>query len=117
MKNKYILLLFYLLCSCENDKYKGYVYDINYEPLKDVNIYNLDTKETTITNDAGYFELNKKKDLSSKLVFKKDGFATDTISSIEIQNGEQQKERFTGEVVFLLNKKYKDSIFKINGSK
>ncbi|KRD61203.1 hypothetical protein ASE40_06540 [Flavobacterium sp. Root935] len=117
MMNRYILLLFYLVCSCKNDKYNGYVYDTNCKPLKDVTIYNIHSKKATITNEAGYFELDKNHDVSSKLIFKKDGFSIDTIVAIEIRNGEQQKERFTGEVIFLLSEKYKDSIYKINGSK
>lgn len=89
-KNVFLVLL---LSICKADKYTGYVYDMDKNPLAVVSVSTLYEKQITTTNSSGYFELYKQKDISDQLIFKKATFSTDTIASIQIQNGEQQHER------------------------
>lgn len=112
---KRMIFLILLLPCCKVEKYTGYVYGLDNKPVPRVTVTALHENEKTLTDSAGYFKLDKLHDISGELVFQKVGFSTDTIASIQIQNGEQQKRRFKGERTYLLKKSYKDSIFRANG--
>ncbi len=107
-----------MFIDCNSKSYKGYVYDgISKKPLSKVQIIDLKSNQKSITNESGYFELKKNENISSVLVFSKKLYYSDTISTIQIQNGEVQKELFNGDTIYLLKKQARDSIYKINNLK
>lgn len=116
MKKLVSLSIILLLLNCNKDIYYGYIYDrITKKPLPNVTIIDYKHGQKSISKDNGYFEVEKIKNSSSKLIFQKDLYHTDTINSIQIQNGEKQVELFKGDSIFLLKVKDRDSIYRKNG--
>lgn len=116
---KLLLFLFFelVLISCHKSNYEGYLYDtINRKPISGVQVSDLVSGDKTVTNEKGYFILQKRDDISSSLIFHKEQYYKNTICSIQIQNGEKQKELFKGDAIFILKNEVKDSILKINGA-
>lgn len=110
------IMLFILLISCKNQDYYGYIYDIdNKTPISNVIVNDFLNNKNTKTNQNGYFNLEKGSS-SSKLVFKKENYITDTVNSIQIQNGERMVEKFKGEKIYLsrISSNFKDSIKNLN---
>jgi len=119
-KNQHImrLLILFLLIAmgCNQQNYEGYVYDaIDKKPISGMQVLDLENGTKTTTDQKGYFNLKKNNDISSALTFYKAPYYQDTISSMQIQNGERQKELFKGEDIFILKKKARDSIIRKNG--
>ncbi|SHK24108.1 carboxypeptidase-like regulatory domain-containing protein [Chryseobacterium polytrichastri] len=107
-----LLFIIILFTGCKSKHYEGYIYDgITKKPILGVQILDLSTDFKTITDKKGHFKIQKNNNISSTLVFQKDLYHTDTISSIQIQNGERQKELFKGDIIYMLKKKDRDSIF------
>ncbi|MBL3657554.1 hypothetical protein [Fulvivirga sediminis] len=86
------LFLLLCLCSCKvnRDFYWGYVY-YDQKPLTDVTVKtNSDNVVDSVQTDAiGFFKLAKQPHSAQPLIFKKEGFITDTIPSIWYQHGEK----------------------------
>lgn len=61
--------------------------------------------------------LKKNQNISSVLIFSKKLYYSDTIPTVQIQNGEIQRELFNGDTIYLLKKEARDSIYKINNLK
>jgi len=119
-KNQHIMRLLILLLlismGCNQQNYEGYVYDaIDKKPISGMQVLDLENGTKTTTDQKGYFNLKKNNDISSSLTFYKEPYYQDTISSIQIQNGERQKELFKREDIFILKKKARDSIIRKNG--
>lgn len=103
------------LIGCKQHYYEGYVHDaIDKKPISGMQVLDLVNDTKTITDHRGYFKLLKNNNISSSLIFQKKPDYQDTISSIQIQNGEQQKELFKGEKIFILKNKVRDSILRKN---
>lgn len=45
--------------------------------------------------------MKKLENVSSSLIFEKEGYRKDTIRSIQIQNGEQQQEVFNEKIIYI----------------
>ncbi len=90
-KPYYAILLTLFIFSCKQEKkfYHGKVLDENNQPMSAVIVKELDGKDSVLTMDDGYFQLAKKPDRIDDLVFRKDGFQTDTIPSVSSHAGEQ----------------------------
>ena len=107
MKKIFIILIYIIMLSCNiyNSKkefYTGYVYDFDTEkPLQNVKVIELESNHETTTNEKGYFSMKKLENVSSSLIFEKEGYRKDTIRSIQIQNGEQQQEVFKGKIIYI----------------
>lgn len=115
MKISLFLIIYLIFTDCKSSSYKGYVYDgISKKPLSKVQITDLKSNHKSTTDENGYFELKKDKNISSILVFIKKPYYSDTISTIQIQNGERQKELFNGDTLYLLRKEARDSIYRMN---
>ncbi|XZF14364.1 carboxypeptidase-like regulatory domain-containing protein [Chitinophagaceae bacterium MMS25-I14] len=114
IRSVYLRSVMALFSSCSSDKYYGYVYDVQEHPVKKVKVFDLmDHTKDTYTDSNGYFKLIKTKSASGKLVFEKEGYCSDTIWSIEIENGEQQHEKLKGERIHITTKEYHDSLLKV----
>ena len=110
MKKIFIILVCIMTLSCNNKKefYIGYVYDFDTEkPLQNVKVIELESNHETTTNEKGYFSMKKLENVSSSLIFEKEGYRKDTIRSIQIQNGEQQQEVFKGKIIYISKLKEK----------
>ena len=104
MKKIFIILICIIVLSCNSKKefYTGYVYDFDTEkPLQNVKVIELESNHETTTNEKGYFSMKKLENVSSSLIFEKEGYKKDTIRSIQIQNGEQQQEVFKGKIIYI----------------
>ena len=104
MKKIFIILIYIIVLSCNSKKefYTGYVYDFDTEkPLQNVKVIELESNHETTTNEKGYFSMKKLENVSSSLIFEKEGYRKDTIRSIQIQNGEQQQEVFNGKIIYI----------------
>lgn len=104
MKKIFIILIYIIVLSCNSKKefYTGYVYDFDTEkPLQNVKVIELESNHETTTNEKGYFSMKKLENVSSSLIFEKEGYRKDTIRSIQIQNGEQQQEVFKGKIIYI----------------
>ena len=107
MKKIFIILIYIIVLSCNtyNSKkefYTGYVYDfVTQKPLQNVKVIELESNHETTTNEKGYFSMKKLENVSSSLIFEKEGYKKDTIRSIQIQNGEQQQEVFKGKIIYI----------------
>jgi len=111
LKNKmnkiFCFLLIYIItlsCNIYNKKefYTGYVYDfVTRKPLQNVKVIELESNHETTTNEKGYFSMKKLENVSSSLIFEKEGYRKDTIRSIQIQNGEQQQEVFNEKIIYI----------------
>ena len=104
MKKIFIILIYIIVLSCNSKKefYTGYVYDFDTEkPLQNVKVIELESNHETTTNEKGYFSMKKLENVSSSLIFEKEGYKKDTIRSIQIQNGEQQQEVFKGKIIYI----------------
>ncbi len=104
MKKIFIILIYIIVLSCNSKKefYTGYVYDFDTEkPLQNVKVIELESNHETTTNEKGYFSMKKLENVSSSLIFEKEGYQKDTIRSIQIQNGEQQQEVFKGKIIYI----------------
>ena len=98
------LLIYIIVLSCNSKKefYTGYVYDfVTRKPLQNVKVIELESNHETTTNEKGYFSMKKLENVSSSLIFEKEGYRKDTIRSIQIQNGEQQQEVFKGKIIYI----------------
>ena len=98
------LLIYIIVLSCNSKKefYTGYVYDfVTRKPLQNVKVIELESNHETTTNEKGYFSMKKLENVSSSLIFEKEGYKKDTIRSIQIQNGEQQQEVFKGKIIYI----------------
>ena len=110
MKKIFIILIYIIVLSCNSKKefYTGYVYDFDSEkPLQNVKVIELESNHETTTNEKGYFSMKKLENVSSSLIFEKEGYQKDTIRSIQIQNGEQQQEVFKGKIIYISKLKEK----------
>ena len=110
MKKIFIILICIIVLSCNSKKefYTGYVYDFDTEkPLQNVKVIELESNHETTTNEKGYFSMKKLENVSSSLIFEKEGYRKDTIRSIQIQNGEQQQEVFKGKIIYISKLKEK----------
>ena len=110
MKKIFIILIYIIVLSCNSKKefYTGYVYDFDTEkPLQNVKVIELESNHETTTNEKGYFSMKKLENVSSSLIFEKEGYRKDTIRSIQIQNGEQQQEVFKGKIIYISKLKEK----------
>ena len=110
MKKIFIILIYIIVLSCNSKKefYTGYVYDFDSEkPLQNVKVIELESNHETTTNEKGYFSMKKLENVSSSLIFEKEGYRKDTIRSIQIQNGEQQQEVFKGKIIYISKLKEK----------
>jgi lipoprotein len=107
MNKIFCFLLIYIItlsCNIYNKKefYTGYVYDfVTRKPLQNVKVIELESNHETTTNEKGYFSMKKLENVSSSLIFEKEGYRKDTIRSIQIQNGEQQQEVFKGKIIYI----------------
>lgn len=103
MKIRFIILLSALFfLSCNNKNYYGYVYDAdNNSAIVNVEVYDALNNVKVFTDKSGCFSLKKNNNISSELIFFKHGYRKRKIKSISIQNGEMQKENFTGEKIYL----------------
>lgn len=105
MKKLLSLFIIWSFLSCSESIYYGYVYDgISKQPLSNVKVMDLKYGFKSVTNKEGYYQIEKVKNSSSKLIFERDLYYTDTINSIQIQNGEKQTEIFKGGSIFLFCK-------------
>lgn len=113
MNKIFCFLLIYIItlsCNIYNKKefYTGYVYDFDTEkPLQNVKVIELESNHETTTNEKGYFSMKKLENVSSSLIFEKEGYRKDTIRSIQIQNSEQQQEVFKGKIIYISKLKEK----------
>jgi iron complex outermembrane receptor protein len=82
------VIAFYI--SVNAQEIEGYVYDLNRNPLSDVNIVVTGTNEGTVSNKNGYFSLNYKWAGKITLEFSSIGYKT-VIK--EIQNGKNSNRR------------------------
>lgn len=98
MKNILYTHLLFLLFSCKtkvNDYYQGIVLDQNDKPLERVIVTEEDRNEKQTTTDKnGYFKLDRSRDWLGRLIFIKEGYETDTISSVWHQAGETTEYKF-----------------------
>jgi hypothetical protein len=102
MKVFIYLFFYFFITSCNNSKYYGNVYDFYKKvPLEDVKVYDKCNKKVIITDKKGYFEIDYTKNCSGILVFQKENYSSDTISSISIQSGESMREIFKGDTIYL----------------
>ena len=104
MKKIFIILIYIIVLSCNSKKefYTGYVYDFDTEkPLQNVKVIDLMSHNYILTDNNGFFYIKKSENISSKLIFEKEGYKKDTIHSIQIQNGEQQQEVFKGKIIYI----------------
>ena len=108
MRNSiYIVLAISLLCfACSNktNKYKGYVF-YNNKPLINVTVIEDGVTENfTKTNEDGYFILERaSKKVTRDLVFKKEGYFTDTLRILRGKTG--------GKIYFLFLREQSDTLF------
>lgn len=118
MKLPLLLIIYLMFIDCNSTSYKGYVYDgISKKPLSKVQITDLKSGYKSTTNENGYFEFKKNQNISSVLILSKKLYYSDTIPTVQIQNGEIQRELFNGDTIYLLKKEARDSIYKINNLK
>lgn len=113
----FILFLITIAVGCTSKAYNGYVYDHKTKsPIENVEVADYLNNTVTKTNAKGYFNLKHENKIASKLVFKKEGYASDTIDAIDIQNGEKMTEKFKGDTIYLFdaNNTFRDSIAKLN---
>ena len=107
MKKIFIILIYIMMLSCNiynsrKDFYTGIVLDfVTEKPLQNVKVIELESNHETTTNEKGYFSMKKLENVSSSLIFEKEGYKKDTIRSIQIQNGEQQQEVFKGKIIYI----------------
>jgi hypothetical protein len=117
LKNKFFFSTLLLsLFGCMKS-YNGYVYDYDKKkPIEGVIVNDYINNVKTITDSKGYFSLKGNSQISSVIIFKKNGYIEDTIESIQIHNGESMEERFKGEKIYLfeIKSKFRDSIKKLN---
>lgn len=112
-----LLLIMTLAAGCASKAYNGYVYDYKTKlPLENVEVADYLNNANTKTDAKGYFNLKHESKIASKLVFKKQGYASDTIDAIDIQNGEKMTEKFKGDTIYLFNANntFRDSIARLN---
>ena len=107
--NKLGALAFVVALSSDITKYDNdaVVRVICTKPLQNVKVIELESNHETTTNEKGYFSMKKLENVSSSLIFEKEGYRKDTIRSIQIQNGEQQQEVFKGKIIYISKLKEK----------
>lgn len=93
MKNVLLIALLLLTVSCKEelcDCYHGYVFDENKKPIDNVKVYEEAVlSNSTYTNKEGYFKLDRDSFIAN-LIFKKEGFEIDRISTyIEFRGGDK----------------------------
>ena len=98
MKNLIFACLLICVVSCDEKSlnyYHGVVVDNNSIPISNVLVKTEYLKtEPTITNENGYFKLVKSPNTLTSLIFYKEGYLTDTISSVYSHGGETLDYRF-----------------------
>lgn len=98
MKNLIFTCLLIYLVSCDEKSlnyYHGVVVDGNSIPISGVLIKTRYIKpDVTVTDENGYFRLSKLPNTITSLVFSKEGYMTDTISSVYAHGGETLDYRF-----------------------
>ncbi len=83
-----VFLVFFLSCKSNNHFYSGYLYYEN-KPLEKAIVYEKDSiKNSTTTDNEGYFYLHKNKEWISDLVVKYKNYS-DTIRTVGKQGGEK----------------------------
>lgn len=98
MKVIFLLNLFLIItisCKEKQNYYHGTVFDQNQKPLSGVKV--TDSLQSSISNEKGYFKLNKNPNIVSKLSFSKSGYKTRTIETVGSQSGEILEYRFLNE--------------------
>ena len=99
MRSLIYTLLLFLLFSCKtsvNNFYHGIVLDEYGKPLEGVTIFEDDRKngKVTRTDSTGYFKLFRSPDWLGTLIFIKEGYRTDSSSSVNRQAGEKIRYNF-----------------------
>lgn len=75
-----LLLLIPLLPVVANSKVKGYVTGDKKEAISGASLFWLNSNQPVLTNDKGYFEIEKKEGDSNQLICSFVGYTTDTVS-------------------------------------
>lgn len=118
IKNKIaIASICLVLGACNSKAYNGFVYDQkSKKPIENVEVNDFLNQKSTKTDAKGYFNLEHEGKVSGKLIFKKQGYVSDTLPTISIQSGEKQVEKFKGDTIYLfgIHNNFRDSIAKLN---
>ena len=99
MRFQMYILLFFLLISCKNQNYYGYIYDIDTKkPLNKVFVREnfKNNAKFTYSDENGFFKIENNTESIGDLIFNIEGYKTDTIVTIWSQHGEKLKYRFVG---------------------
>lgn len=94
---RYFLYVFVItFYSCQKDEYfyHGKVTDDNNNPVEDVIVTVENCKNKTKTDKKGYFKLMHSSEFLGNLIFRKEGFKTDTIPTVWRQHGETLNYNF-----------------------
>lgn len=83
---------------------------ITKKPLSSVEISILNSNRKSYSDENGYFEVRKIKNISSDLIFEKELYCKDTVPSVTIMNGEKQILNFRGDTIFLFKVEDKNRI-------
>ena len=99
----FFLLVIFLNCTSVNDYYHGKVTDENNVPLEDVIVTVENFENKTKTDKKGYFKLMRSSEFLGKLIFRKEGYKTDTIPIIYSHRGESIRYNFIVDDIVLEN--------------
>ena len=107
-----VILIIVQSCLLNRTHYTGYVCDAaTKKPLAGVKVTELESQQYTFTDEKGFFTLKKMDDIASRLIFEKEPYIKDTLSSVLIQHGEHFEFLFKGEQIYLRTIQYMDSIY------
>ena len=107
-----VILIIAQSCLLNRTHYTGYVCDAaTKKPLAGVKVTELESQQYTFTDGKGFFTLKKMDDIASRLIFEKEPYIKDTLSSVLIQHGEHFEFLFKGEQIYLRTIQYMDSIY------
>lgn len=82
-----VIVAFVLSCKSKINYYEGYIYNTDKEPLSKVKVCKMyKLNEYSITDEKGYFRINKAPNFIDKLIVFYDEKPVDTIRTVWIQN-------------------------------